>query len=1197
MNKKDKFRQASSFFLAAMLIVTNIYISIPVGATVYTEEAVSSNSVSSNHKNVDRLLTYHDEEDPVPVLSVEDEQLYAERGLFPAKYSSVDMGKTTTLKNQGSYGSCWAFATIGACESGLISQGYASENVDLSERHLAYYFYEKGKTGDALGGTYGDYNTALGSTASGAYDYKNRGGNALFSMWHLASWAGLADESAAPYENFGTPLPAGTTQNVYGTNTFHLQNAIVINKANTDAIKQTIMNYGSMATSYYSSYSTDYDQVMEGDYGCYYYNKSSGTNHAVQVVGWDDNFSKDNFAITPEGNGAWLIKNSWGDEDSYFAQDGYFWMSYYDASLASNFYAFACEKADNYDNIYQYDGASGATYYSVGSAANIFEAKANSVGEKIEAVGIGNYSNGTDYTLTVYTDLTDDRDPSSGTVALRQNGTLEYSGYHTIQLNTPITVDEGKKFSVVFDFATPTYLYADMTYSYEWISFQTEQAQHTTFYKSRVGLGGWEDLVTASKATFRIKAYTSNINTSESIRLESIKLDRDTMTMESGGTARLKVSYTPSNTTDDRTVVWTSSDSEVVSVDHTTGELTAKKAGTATVTAECGTKSASCVITVKEAKYSIQNVDSEAGTFEVRLTRLNELANLSEVKVAVWSAENGQDDLIWYTARSLGNGVYSLPVNIACHGAKPGSYCAHAYAFDKSGNAHFWGGGSCLMTKTEISATSIRAAVSSDEEKAEIVLSGVKGVSRLQVAVWSDVNGQDDLIWYNARNKGNGTWSLTVPIANHRYSSGSYSVHAYAGNVYTSLQFLKNTSFSISGPNAGSVSFQNVNADSGTFSVDIKGASAKAGIAAINVAVWSKADQSNIRWYPASRQSDGSYRINVNLANHGYEYGIYHAHAYVTDRNGCSVLTAGNVEMKQPKANLVAKGNATQTLYNITATGVGYPGGVTGARIAVWSNAGGQDDLIWYSATNLGNGKWSINVPIANHRSAGSYSAHMYIIDSRGSWHLCTATSFFVDTPDAGKVSIQNADNGAGVFTVKITGASSVAGIAEVNVAIWSKSDQSNIRWYPAARQGDGSYQVNVNLASHGYEYGVYHAHAYVKSGNGISLLTAGNVEMKQPTASLGARGNANQTVYSLTATDVGYPGGVKEAKIAVWSSVNGQDDLIWYNASNRGNGVWTIDVPIVNHRDRGSYIAHMYIVDSQGGWHFGAATIFRVNP
>lgn len=559
-----------------------------------SREDIPENDIPENDTpETERLLTYHDAEDPVPVMTRSEETVYANRGTLPSYYSSVEKGKVPALRNQGNDGTCWAFAAVGASESGLISKGLAGTNIDLSERHLVYYFYEKGAVGDVLGGTTGDYNKALGE------NYINRGGNSMYTMWHLASWAGLANESKAPYTGITTALPK-TTADVYGSDSYHLQNAYIVNKENKDVIKQLIMEYGSMAFAYYSTISKLCDNP-ENDSYYFYIDDNRGTNHAVQVVGWDDNFSKDKFESTPDGDGAWLVKNSWGEEGGNYAQNGYFWLSYYDKSISDNFFAYVCEKGDNYDNIYQYDGASGTSYSYAKYFANVFTAKANANGaEKLEAVGIGIFDNNVSYTVDIYTDLTNPSDPSSGTKVASQKGTLAYSGYHTIPLNAPVSIKEGQKFSVVFTFDKVSGVYIDRSNVNTWIEFVTKEASGTSFYKTANVGDVWVDAVNDSRSTFRIKAYTSNASLNGEEPLQQIILDKTAITLDKGKTAQLKVTYRPSYTTDDKTIRWSSSNTSVATVDGN-GKITAVGSGTATITAACGSKKATCVVTVTKA--------------------------------------------------------------------------------------------------------------------------------------------------------------------------------------------------------------------------------------------------------------------------------------------------------------------------------------------------------------------------------------------------------------------------------------------------------------------------------------------------------------------------------------------------------------------------------------------------------------------
>lgn len=1198
--KKRPFKITNIILILSML-TSNVVLASPttVWATAVTPVVSVSENDSTDQEEyedveeglendplefeLDRNLTYHDEEEPVPVLSAYEEAVYAQRGNLPSKFISV-VGQTTPLKDQGIYGTCWAFAAVGASEAGLISQGLAGADIDLSERQLVYYFYEKGAIGDLLGGTTGDYNLPL------TRNYMDQGGNSLFTVWHLASWAGLVNEAQAPYSGLAAAL-SKTSAGVYGSDTYHLQNAYIINKENTDTIKQMIMEYGSMAIAYYSSNSYAYDNP-END--CYYYNGVPTSNHAVQVVGWDDTFSKDNFSTTPPGDGAWLIKNSWGEERSDCAQYGYFWISYYDTSISDNFFAYICEKADNYDNIYQYDGAAGYRYIRTNYVANVYTAKANADGiEKIEAVGIGNWDNGINYTVEIYTDLTDDADPASGTKVASQKGSLAYSGYHTIPLNEPVYIGEGEKFSVVFTFDREAAICVDYAYcNSSWIQFNTAELNKTSFYKYAGGI--WLDAKERVACTFRIKAYTSNALPSENGQLKSISLNKSSVAMDIGSTEQLQVNYKPYYTTDDKTIRWTSSNADIATVDSN-GKITAKRAGDTMITAACGSKTATCHVTVRDAKVSIQNINNEAGTFTIKASRLNEISGVSKVQFAVWSAENGQDDLIWYTADNAGGGVYTKNISIKNHGSKAGNYIVHVYVYDSAGIPQFWGAADCAFTKVAMSMQTVSAQVSADEERVTITATGVSGVESLKFAVWSSANGQDDLIWYSAQNNGNGAWSAVVPVSWHQYVSGSYNVHAYGQNLYYSNQLLKNTSFQISGPQLGSVSVKNVDNGAGTFTVEAAGISAKAGVKQVRVAVWSKSDQSNLKWYIAAKQSDGTYTVPVNIADHDYQYGTYTIHVYVIDNNGIQVLKGTSIPINQPAAVLTAVGNGNQTQFNIKASNVGYAGGVKSVRAAVWSVAGGQDDLIWYLLGNNGKGVWSTNVPVSNHKTAGAYQVHIYVEDRKGNLHFSGNTSFYVETPEIGSVAVKNISNQAGVFSVEVSGINSKVGVNKVNIAVWSRHDQSNLRWYVAERQSNGTYLAPITIAGHGYEYGNYNVHVYLEDNNRVQVIKGTSAVLTQPKAVLTSTANGNQSQFNIRASGVYYGGGVKNVRIAVWSAAGGQDDLVWYVMSSKGNNVWSVNVPIGNHKTDGRYYVHMYIDDVIGTSRLVGNTSFDV--
>ncbi|MBD5542616.1 MAG: hypothetical protein HDR00_15765, partial [Lachnospiraceae bacterium] len=576
-------------------------------------------------------------------------------------------------------------------------------------------------------------------------------------------------------------------------------------------------------------------------------------------------------------------------------------------------------------------------------------------------------------------------------------------------------------------------------------------------------------------------------------------------------------------------------------------EANLKKLGIADATGIANYLGVSKTINIKSNAPTVQKLNNGAGTFTASVTGVTPVSSVSSVRFAVWSTANGQDDLKWYTAVNAGNGTFTANINISNHKSEAGAYNVHVYAYDNKGGSHFLGAAECIFAKVPMSISSMNTSISNDGKTMTVTAAGVLGVGTMRFAVWSAVNGQDDLIWYTAKDNGNGTWTAVVPISAHKGSAGTYYVHAYGQNIYTTNQFLKDTTFKVEGPKVGTVKTSDVDSGAGTFTVRVEGSSAIAGIGSVRVAVWSKADQSNLVWYTAAKKGDGIYEVPVDISKHGYQYGTYTVHAYVTDNNGLTAIAGTTCNMKQPVAVVTATGNGNQTQFNVKASNVGYAGGVKGVRFAVWSTAGGQDDLVWYTGANNGSGVWSANVKVANHKTAGTYNVHMYITDQNGSTHLGGSTTFTVEGPKAGTVKTSNVDSSAGTFTVRLEGSSAIAGIGSVRVAVWSKADQSNLVWYTATKKADGVYEVPVDISKHGYQYGVYTVHAYVTDNNGLTAIAGTTCNMKQPVAVVTATRNGNQTQFNVKASNVGYAGGVKGVRFAVWSTTGGQDDLVWY--------------------------------------------------
>jgi hypothetical protein len=266
---------------------------------------------------------------------------------------------------------------------------------------------------------------------------------------YLARWGGPVYETDDPYNAGSGVSPAGLSPRK------HVQGVIYIpqrsSSSDNDNLKNAVMSAGAVYTTMYMNQDASY---YNSTTHAYYYNGSSGTNHAVAIVGWDDNYDKANFPSAPPGNGAFIVRNSWG---SGFGDGGYFYISYYDTKLAfSTSYLFnSAEATTNFSRIYQYDplGWLSSIGYSseTGWFANIFTAEAS---ERLAAVSFYNTSANSPYEVYIYTGVTAGV-PRSGTLAATETGTIQYPGYTTIDLSSPVYLTSGGRFSIVVKLTAP----------------------------------------------------------------------------------------------------------------------------------------------------------------------------------------------------------------------------------------------------------------------------------------------------------------------------------------------------------------------------------------------------------------------------------------------------------------------------------------------------------------------------------------------------------------------------------------------------------------------------------------------------------------------------------------------------------------------------------------------------------------------
>lgn len=434
---------------------------------------------------------------------------------FPSYYDARDCHEVSSIKNQNynnkAYGTCWAFSSTAMSENNILKQKIM-ENADFSEMHLIYFAYHR--VTDPYGGTKGDYNEAV------SRDYRQLGGNANLAISSYASWMGPVDESDFTYDNIEKSMLEADDELAYGKNVAHMQNSYWVSMTDADIVKKMIMDYGAAQVSFRWN-----ESYYNYENASYYKNTTANTgiSHAVTIIGWDDDYSFENFKKKPERDGAWLVKNSWGDK---WGDNGYFWISYEDKNIVNSAaYIYDYEKSDNYQYNYQYDGTAdlghtGTYGEGEGWMSNVF----TSDGEKtLKAVSFYLLSPNMHYSIQIYKNISNDSNPTSGTPVFEvsQNGNRDLCGYYTVKLDKEVVLKKGEKFSIVIclkrpqggNVFIPMETTEDVGYS---VTAFSESGQSFT---SADGLN-WNDR--KNSGNVRIKAFLDDTHTNDCVQNISV---------------------------------------------------------------------------------------------------------------------------------------------------------------------------------------------------------------------------------------------------------------------------------------------------------------------------------------------------------------------------------------------------------------------------------------------------------------------------------------------------------------------------------------------------------------------------------------------------------------------------------------------------------------------------------------------------
>ncbi|MFY0998718.1 GBS Bsp-like repeat-containing protein [Streptococcus sp. AD045-1] len=605
-----------------------------------------------------------------------------------------------------------------------------------------------------------------------------------------------------------------------------------------------------------------------------------------------------------------------------------------------------------------------------------------------------------------------------------------------------------------------------------------------------------------------------------------------------------------------------------------------------------------------KGKITVQNKNPNTGTFDVIVSDVSAPYGVREVKVPTWSNINGQDDIIWYTAAKQTDGTYKVTVKAVDHKFSTGLYHIHLYYIQNNGKLVGVGG-----TTTELSLGRPQGKVTiannnPDTGTFDVLISNVSspyGVREVKVPTWSSIGGQDDIIWYTAKKQANGTYKVTVKATDHKKSTGEYNIHVYYIQENNQLVGVTGTTTTVSIAHPkGTLTITNNNPDAGTFDVIVSGVSSPDGVREVKLPTWSNVDgQDDIIWYTAKKQADGTYKTTVKVSDHKYSTGLYNVHLYYIQGNGKIVGVAGtqvNVSLARAKGNLTIQNNNPDTgTFDVIVSGVSSPYGVREVKLPTWSNVNGQDDIIWYTATRQANGTYKTTVKASDHkRSTGLYHIHLYYIQGNGKLVGIggTTTEVSIARPK-GTLTIQNKDANKGTFEVIVSNVSNPDGVREVKLPTWSNvNGQDDIIWYTATRQTNGTYKAFIKASDHKNSTGLYYIHLYYVQNNGTLIGVGGTstnvtipAENLKPTGKITIQNNNPKTgTFDVVVSNVSSPNGVREVKLPTWSSVNGQDDIIWYTAAKRADGTYKITVKASDHKNStGEYNVHLYYIQNNG--------------
>lgn len=516
----------------------------------------------------------------------------------------------------------------------------------------------------------------------------------------------------------------------------------------------------------------------------------------------------------------------------------------------------------------------------------------------------------------------------------------------------------------------------------------------------------------------------------------------------------------------------------------------------------------------------------------------------AKIMFAVWSDTNGQDDLIWYTADSNGHVV-------AKYTGSYGRYYIHTYQ-NLNGQMTGLNGRSIDVPKPSAKVRITKV----DGTTYKVTVSDVPAyITSIQLPIWTEKGGQDDIQWYATTQNADYTFTRTFSIAEHNMESGQYNVHVYGTSAVTnSLTGLTGTSFQ-GDYHFGDVKVQPTLTANG---IQISMPSDVSSDMTVYHAVWSaKNDQDDLIWYkvPANGQLTAKYTG---------DYGTYLIHTYAVIKGQMTCISATSIDVPRPsaKAKIIKE---SPTTYKVTITDV--PVYIDSIQVPTWTEKNGQDDIQWYKATKTADGSYYVIFSEATHNlEAGTYNVHVYGNSRVTNSQTALLETRFESDYQFGDVKVQAS---VGQNGINISMPSDVSSNLKVMHAVWSaKNDQDDLIWYQVPADG----QLTAKYTG---DYGTYLIHTYAVINGQMTCISATSINVPKPEIKATVT-KENDVKVKVTVSNV--PVYVTGITIPVWTSLNGQDDIKWYQAIKQSDGTYILTFSPKEHNfESGHYNIHIY--------------------